>query len=103
MNLKTPGLHKAWILLIVVVITLALSGCADTGTPVETTTPAPTVTETPSPTPTETATPTATSTATPSPTASPTATPSPTPEVPSPAVFILKPLYNVDILPGDVT
>jgi hypothetical protein len=96
---QTLGLHKLIPGFAVVLIVLLLAGCAAKPTPSPSPSPSPT------PTPTATSTPSATTTPTATATPTPTTSPSPTPTTPAivPEVYFLTPLYNVTILPGDVT
>ncbi len=98
----TPHWNKLGLITVVLTILLVLAGCSSAAT---------TLPSTPTLTPTATASPAISPSPTPSPSASPTATASPSPSSstspsptpPGPGVFIVSPLYNVPVPPGDVT
>lgn len=84
--------YKPLLGLFLLFISIVLIGCAAVPTPTPATPTSTSPTETATATPTESTTPTAT--------ASPTATSSPTPQ---PSVVIISPLYNITVLPGDIS
>jgi hypothetical protein len=93
-------LNRLWLIIAIAttILTIILAGCAsNSGSSA-------TATSTSTPTSTETSTPTTSPSPTESPSPTPSATPTPTPSstVILPEVFILTPLYNVTIPPGDI-
>lgn len=96
MKLPLSILSKIWLIAVLSAVLIVMAGCADS--------PPSTTTATSSITPTGTTTPAETTTASPTATESPTptVTQSPIPTTPGPGVFILTPLYNITIEPGDI-
>ncbi len=96
------GWGRFWLIMAAVVILFALAGCsAATETIPVITPPASSSSPAVSPSPTSSPSPSPSTNPSTTPSTSPSSSPSPTPQGPN--VFIVSPLYNVAVPPGDVT